>query len=122
MPEEYARPILRSNQVCHILEYVIVGASSYETEAICFRAAYLGPGVLIVNKEKNSKAEKLSAQGFSWFVKTTVLRNLKINFQLNNVQSNLSHIMSILILLRFGDIYSIIDISTRTLTSVHKLG
>ena len=105
MPEEYARPIHRSNQVCHILEYVIVGASSYSTEASCLKmsgSAYLGPGVLIVNKEKNSKTEKFTAQALSWFVKTTVLKKLKINFQLQNVQSNLSHIMSVFVLLRFG--------------------
>ena len=53
MLEEYARPIHRSNQVCHILEYVIVGASSYATEASCLQmsgSAYLGPGVLIKNR------------------------------------------------------------------------
>ena len=43
-------------------------------------SAYLGPGVLIVNKEKNSKAENLSAQGFSWFVKTKVLKKQKNEF------------------------------------------
>ena len=62
MPEEYARPIHRSNQVCHILEYVIVGASSYVAEASCLKmsgSAYLGPGVLIVNKKKNSKTETI---------------------------------------------------------------
>ena len=114
MPEEYARPIHRSNQVCHILEYVNVGASSYAAEASCLQmsgSAYLGPGVLIVNKRRIQKQKSFSALGLSWFVKTTVFKALKRNFQLQNVQSNLSHIMSIFVLLRFE------YISTRTLTS-----
>ena len=70
------------NQVCHILEYVIVGASLYASEASCLKmsgSAYLGPGVLLVNKKKNSKTEKFSAQGLSWFVETTVLKKLKFS-------------------------------------------
>ena len=113
MPEEYARPIHRSNQVCHILEYVIVGASLYVTEASCLQmsGSALRPGVLLVNKRRIQKQKSFSALGLSWFVKTTVFKALKRNFQLQNFQSNLFHIMSIFVLLRFE------YISTRTLTS-----
>ena len=78
MPEEYARPIHRSNQVCHILEYVIVGASSYVTEASGLKmsgSAYLGPGVLI-------KHRKSFGPRFNLFEKTTVLKKAKNKFSI----------------------------------------
>ena len=99
---------------------VIVGASLYATEASCLKmsgSAYLGPGVLIVNKKKNSKTEKFSVQGFSLFVKTTVLKKLKRNFQSNNVQSTYPISYHFLYCCVFD-----IGIHTRVLTSVENLG